>query len=49
MKDKVIKLLIKRGNNEQESIKIVEDKLETALKMFPDAKPSKIAEVLTYI
>ena len=49
MKDKVIKLLIKWGNNEQQAIKMVDDNLELALKMFPDAKPSKIAEVLIHI
>lgn len=46
MKDKVIKLLIKWGYNE-ESIKLmVEANLSVAVKSYPDAKPSFIANVV---
>jgi len=49
MKEKVLKLLVKRGNKQEDSQKMIDNNLQIALKMYPDAKPAKIAEVLTYL
>lgn len=46
MKDKVIKLLIKWGYNEQAAKSMVEENLDIAIKSYPDAKPSFIADVV---
>lgn len=48
MKNKVIKLLVKNGMNEKDAIKLVEKELETAMKCYPDAKASRLAEIVTY-
>ena len=49
MKEKVIKLLIKRGHNEQEVIKMVEENFDTAVACLPEPKAAKIAEFLLYV
>ena len=46
MKDKVIKLLIKWGYNEESVKSMVEANLAVAIKSYPDAKPSFIANVV---
>ena len=49
MEAKVLKLIIKWGNSKESSEKMVGENLESVLRMYPDAKPSKIAEVITYL
>lgn len=46
MKDKVVKLLIKWGYNEETVKSMVEANLDIAVKSYPDAKPSFIADVV---
>lgn len=48
MKEKVIKLLIKRGMDEDTAVRLVEKELDMAMKCYPDAKASKLAEIVTY-
>ena len=48
MKAKVIALLIKRGWNTDLAHDLVEKELETAMKCYPEAKASKLAELVTY-
>ena len=45
MKTKVIALLIKRGNNEASAIAAVEKNLDWAIKAYPEAKASFLANV----
>lgn len=46
MKDKVIKLLIKLGHNEETVKSMIEANFDIAVKLYPDAKPSFIADVV---
>ena len=46
MKDKVIKLLIKWGYNEKAAKSMVEVNFDIAIKSYPSAKPSFIADVV---
>lgn len=46
MKDKVIKLFIKWGYNEQTAKSMVEANFDIAIKSYPDAKASFIADVV---
>lgn len=46
MKDKVIKLLIKWGYNEETVKLMVEANFDIAVKSYPDSKPSFIADVV---
>lgn len=46
MKEKVIKLLVKWGYNSDSAVKMVEENLDIALKMYPESKPSFIADVV---
>lgn len=46
MKDKVIKLLIKWGHNEETVKSMIEANFDIAVKSYPDAKPSFIADVV---
>lgn len=46
MKDKVISLLIKRGWNPEDAARITERELPHALRMFPEARAAKLAEVV---
>jgi len=45
MKNKVIALLIKRGNNEANAVAAVEKNLDWAMKAYPEAKASFLADV----
>ena len=49
MKEKVLKLIIKWGQNKETAEQLVNESIDIALKMYPDARPAKIAEVITYI
>lgn len=46
MKDKVMKLLIKWGYNENTVSQMIEAHFEYAVKTYPDSKPSFIADVV---
>lgn len=46
MKTRVIKLLVKHGQNEQSAIDIVERNFELAVKSYPRATASFIADVV---
>ena len=46
MKDKVIKLLIKWGYNEQTVKSMIDANFEIAIKSYPESKPSFIADVV---
>ena len=46
MKDKVIKLLVKWGYNEETVKSMVDANFDIAVKSYPDAKPSFIADVV---
>lgn len=46
MKDKVIKLLIKWGYNGDTAKSMVDANFDIAVKSYPDAKPSFIADVV---
>lgn len=46
MKDKVIKLLIKWGYNEEAAKSMANANFDIAVKSYPDAKPSFIADVV---
>ena len=45
MKNKVIALLIKRGNNEANAVAAVEKNLDWAMKAYPEAKAYFLADV----
>jgi hypothetical protein len=47
MKDKVTKLLVKWGHNENDAERMVEAHLDYAVKTYPDSKPAFIAEVVS--
>ena len=49
MKEKIIAILIKNGNNEDSSIDLVNSNYNIAVQMFPTAKASKLAEVISCI
>ena len=47
MENKVTKLLIKWGYNENDAVKMVKAHLDYAVKTYPDSKPSFIADVVS--
>ncbi|QPI17917.1 hypothetical protein POP12_125 [Pectobacterium phage POP12] len=46
MKSKVEKILVKRGNNVESVKKMIDENLELAMRMYPEAKAAKLAEIL---
>lgn len=46
MKDKVIKLLIKWGYNEDTTKSMIDANFDIAIKAYPESKPSFIADVV---
>ncbi|ANS06164.1 hypothetical protein BI032_gp016 [Citrobacter phage vB_CfrM_CfP1] len=46
---KVVKALVKNGFNENDAVAMVENNLNDALKIRPEAKPAKLAEVIVCI
>lgn len=48
MKDKVIKLMIKRGHNQSQVLEMVEKSLELACKLYPDAKAGQLADFILW-
>ncbi|UGV22838.1 hypothetical protein INVICTA_68 [Cronobacter phage vB_CsaM_Invicta] len=46
---KVVKALVKNGFNENDAVAMVEKNLNDALKVRPEAKPAKLAEVIVCI
>lgn len=46
---KVVKALVKNGFNENDAVTMVENNLNDALKIRPEAKPAKLAEVIVCI
>ncbi|MFC4221872.1 hypothetical protein ECF2_0086 [Enterobacter phage EC-F2] len=46
---KVVKVLVKNGFNENDAVAMVEKNLNDALKVRPEAKPAKLAEVIVCI
>ncbi|WP_426770747.1 hypothetical protein [Enterobacter cloacae complex sp. 363J6] len=46
---KVVKALVKNGFNENDAVVMVEKNLNDALKVRPEAKPAKLAEVIVCI
>ena len=49
MKEKVIKLLIKRGWNPEQALKITEANFEVALRCYPGSKASFIADFVASV
>ena len=49
MKNKVIALLIKRGNSEARAVSAVEQNLDWAMKAYPEAKASFLADVCLFV
>ncbi|AEX26496.1 hypothetical protein KP27_019 [Klebsiella phage KP27] len=49
LKTKVVKALVKNGFNEENAVVMVEKNLDDALKIRPEAKPAKLAEVIVCI
>lgn len=47
MKDKVVKLLIKWGNSEESVNRMIDTHFDYAVKTYPEAKPSFIADVVS--
>lgn len=47
MKEKVLKVLVKRGFNQEFASELINKNLADAHKMFPDAKAAKLAEIVT--
>ena len=47
MKDKVTKLLIKWGNNEQAVQKMIQENFDLAVRCMPEAKASKLADFIS--
>ncbi|HFW4796582.1 TPA: hypothetical protein ACIBS5_001922 [Salmonella enterica subsp. diarizonae serovar 60-67:z35:-] len=45
--EKVAKILVKRGFNIDTATALVAKNLADALRMLPDAKPGKLAEIVT--
>lgn len=49
MKDKVLKLLLKWGNNQKDCIKMIESNFDYAMRTYPNSKASEIAKILRNI
>ena len=47
MKEKVLNLLVKWGNNNEEMAKLVEQKFDYVFETYPNARPSFLADVLS--
>lgn len=47
MENKVLKILVKRGFNAEFADELINKNLADAQKMFPEAKASKLAEVVS--
>lgn len=46
MKEKVLKILVKRGCNAEHAAELINKNLADAQKMFPEAKAAKLADVV---
>lgn len=47
--DKVVNALVKKGYNAENAVSMVNNNLEAALLVRPEATPSKLAEVISCI
>ena len=48
-KDDVVKVLIKYGNNKDEAKKMVDSEFDFAIKNYPNATASKLADIIRTI
>lgn len=49
METKTLKLLIKRGMNENDAKELLTTHFAMAIRMYPEAKASKLLEVISYL
>lgn len=49
LKAKVVKILVKRGANETEAIKLVNENIDDAMRVRKNATPAKLAEIIVCI
>jgi hypothetical protein len=45
-REKLVKLLLKRGNNDESVKAMVDENYEYLIKTYPDSTPSKLAEII---
>lgn len=49
MKDKVVKVLLKGGFNEETINKMIAQEFEYVIKTYPEAKPRKVADIISLL
>lgn len=49
LKAKVVKILVNKGHNEQEAVKLVNENIDDAMRVRSNPTPAKLAEIIICI
>lgn len=49
LKAKVVKILVKNGNNEADAVKLVDENIDDAMRVRSNPTPAKLAEIIICI